>query len=92
MKIMAFSRIAVGLLALTLATASALQAPTGLLCDFKKSPSLGVRAVPRFGWIVPPCPGATDHSQTQYQVRAARHSTVHDTQPRRTLRTQMLRT
>ena len=63
---MAF-RGAVGLLCLTLAAASA---PTGLLCDFKKSPSLGVRAAPRFGWIVPPCPGATDHSQTQYQVSA----------------------
>jgi hypothetical protein len=40
-------------------------APTGLLCDFKKSPSLGVRAAPRFGWIVPSCNGGSDHMQVR---------------------------
>ncbi len=29
--------------------------PTGLMVDFKRSPSLGVRLKPSFTWIVPPC-------------------------------------
>ena len=44
-------------------------APTGLLVDFQKSPSLGVRLAPRFSWIVPPCPSAPDQAQTSYQVK-----------------------
>lgn len=29
--------------------------PTGLLCNFRKSPAIGVTATPTFSWIVPPC-------------------------------------
>ena len=43
--------------------------PTGLLVDFKRQPSLGVRARPTFAWIVPACsPTAADHRQTAYQI------------------------
>ena len=43
--------------------------PDGLLADFQKSPATGVRAEPRFGWIVPPCATGADHVQAAYQVR-----------------------
>jgi hypothetical protein len=43
-------------------------APSGLLCDFHASPALGVRAAPRFTWIVPPCSAGADHVQASYQL------------------------
>ena len=44
-------------------------APTGLLADFKPSPALGVRLAPRFTWIVPACAsGGGDGAQTGYRV------------------------
>ena len=45
--------------------------PTGLMVDFKHSPSLGVRTdKPEFTWIVPPCQqgGGADHTQIAYRV------------------------
>eukprot|EP01049_Picozoa_sp_SAG25_P014630 SAG25_NODE_2655_length_1467_cov_0.983187_1_plen_400_part_00 len=46
--------------------------PDGLLVDFKRPPSLGVRTVPAFTWIVPPCTSSeaagADHQQTAYQI------------------------
>ena len=58
------------LLPLSLAAGvGATSAPTGLLVDYKTSPSLGVRQAPHFGWIVPPCDaGGADHLQTAYQL------------------------
>eukprot|EP01046_Picozoa_sp_COSAG06_P023084 COSAG06_NODE_1818_length_8294_cov_40.638560_5_plen_735_part_00 len=50
------------------ATAAAASAPTGLMVDFKRSPSLGVRAKPTFTWIVPACASGTDHNQAAYQI------------------------
>eukprot|EP00035_Acanthoeca_spectabilis_P025007 m.456410 g.456410 ORF g.456410 m.456410 type:complete len:1036 (-) comp21050_c0_seq1:25-3132(-) len=47
--------------------------PTGLLCDFKRSPSLGVRAAPSFSWIVPPCSVGSDHDQVAYQLIVTTH-------------------
>ena len=43
-------------------------APHGLMVDFKRSPSLGVRAAPAFTWIVPPCATGKDHQQAAYQL------------------------
>jgi len=55
-----------------ISSALAASAPTGLLVDYQKSPALGVRAVPHFGWIVPPPAGACsanpDHTQGAYQI------------------------
>ena len=51
--------------------ARAPSAATGLLTDFQKSPATGIRAEPRFGWIVPGCDAAgagSDHVQTSYRV------------------------
>ena len=42
--------------------------PTGLMVDFKRSPSLGVRTKPAFTWIVPPCEAGSDHAQVAYQL------------------------
>ena len=54
------------------ATLARSAAPTGLLCDFPRSPALGVRGaggdVPRFSWIVPPCAGAPDATQTAFTI------------------------
>jgi hypothetical protein len=55
------------LLLLTVALVSA-SAPTGLLCEFQKSPALGIRATPHFSWIVPPCAAGSDHQQHSYQI------------------------
>ena len=49
-------------------TANAGGAPHGLMVDFKRSPSLGVRAAPAFTWIVPPCATGKDHQQAAYQL------------------------
>ena len=53
------------------ASAAAVAAPTGLQADFKRSPSLGVRLKPSFGWIVPACSGGTDHHQVAYQLKVS---------------------
>ncbi len=45
--------------------------PSGLLCDFQKSPALGVRTVPHFSWIVPPCKDTSDELQIAYQITVA---------------------
>jgi len=50
------------------AASAATPPPTGLLVDFKPSPSLGVRLAPRFGWIVPPCDTNPDQTQTAYEL------------------------
>lgn len=59
------------LVALLLATlagqAHAAAAPTGLLCNFQKSPALGVTAHPRFSWIVP-AGSEPEHSQIAYEL------------------------
>ena len=57
-------------------------APTGLMVDFKSSPSVGVSASPSFSWIVPHLPspadggclGITEHDQLQhsYQLPTSR--------------------
>jgi len=58
-------------LLLLVGATNALQ-PTGLLCDYQKSPALGVRAEPRFTWIVPACSdGSTDHQQSAYQLKVS---------------------
>ena len=69
------------LLLLCVASASAAAVPTGQLVDFKRSPSLGVRAQPAFTWIVPPCAAAPssaghDGHQTAYQVVVSQHTAV----------------
>lgn len=46
-------------------------APTGLLCEFQKSPTLGVRAQPRFTWIIPPCAAGSDHQQVAYNLQVS---------------------
>ena len=43
-------------------------APTGLMTNFQKSPSLGVTAAPQFTWVVPPCAGAADQSQVAFAI------------------------
>jgi hypothetical protein len=62
---------ALALLALHAALARA-AAPTGLLCDYQRSPALGVRGAggdaPRFSWIVPPCAGTPDAAQAAFAV------------------------
>lgn len=45
---------------------AASEVPSGLLCDFQKSPALGIRANPGFTWIVPACGAAS--LQSAYQV------------------------
>ena len=42
--------------------------PTGLLCEFQRTPALGVRAQPHFSWIVPACKDGSDHQQAAYQI------------------------
>jgi hypothetical protein len=56
------------ILCLGLASHALALAPTGLLCEFQKSPALGVRENPHFTWIVPPCAGGADHQQQTYQL------------------------
>eukprot|EP01047_Picozoa_sp_COSAG01_P089495 COSAG01_NODE_21582_length_895_cov_0.957286_1_plen_162_part_00 len=53
------------------AAAAAAAAPTGLQVDFKRSPALGVRLKPSFGWIVPACSGSKDHHQVAYQIKVS---------------------
>ena len=49
--------------------AAAAAAPTGLLVDYKRSPSLGVRTQPAFSWVVPACSATSaDHHQTAYRI------------------------
>ena len=43
-------------------------APVGLLCDYQKSPALGVRPSPFFSWIVPPCAHGTEQQQVAYTL------------------------
>jgi alpha-L-rhamnosidase len=42
--------------------------PTGLLCDYQKDTALGVRAEPRFSWVVPPCAAGPDHRQAAFRL------------------------
>ena len=51
------------------------RAPTGLLCNFQKSPALGITATPHFSWIVPPGP-EPDHSQIAYELTVTRGGKV----------------
>jgi alpha-L-rhamnosidase len=55
-------------IALLAASAEAQTVPTGLLVDFQNSPALGVRLVPAFSWIVPPCQTDPNQQQTAYQI------------------------
>ena len=53
--------------------------PTGLLCDLKKSPALGVTANPHFSWIVPAgessSAGHVSDTQTSYTLNVSRGAT-----------------
>ena len=64
-----FSRLLM-ILAILLPSLLVGAAPTGLLADFQKSPATGVRAEPRFTWIVPGCVcnSSSDPVQTSYKV------------------------
>eukprot|EP01050_Picozoa_sp_SAG11_P012697 SAG11_NODE_1429_length_4936_cov_5.029539_3_plen_589_part_00 len=75
--------IATAVLLLSASTVCTASAPDGLLVDFKRPPSLGVRTVPAFTWIVPPCTSenaGADHHQEAYQivVSTSRGQTVWD--------------
>lgn len=48
--------------------AGAISAPTGLMVNFQRSPSLGVTAKPQFTWVVPPCPGASNQNQLAFAI------------------------
>jgi hypothetical protein len=61
-------RLGLALAAALLRGAQADAVPTGLLADFQKAPALGVRAAPRFTWIVPPCASAPDQAQVAYAL------------------------
>lgn len=53
----------------SLAQASSLSlVPTGLLCNFQRSPALGVTAAPQFSWVVPPCAASSGGRQTAFQI------------------------
>ena len=53
-------------------------APSGLLADFQKSPATGVRAEPRFSWVVPPCGTKISDAQTAYQVRVGSNNILYN--------------
>ena len=52
----------------TAGAASATSAPTGLMANFQRSPSLGVTTTPQFTWVVPSCPGAADQNQVAFAI------------------------